>query len=237
MALEVLKNKNQIKQSRRKLLDRGVSLIESPMQSLMRSLKLRPGMAIGDRVKSWDVFLSLDFLESHLQKNEPILDIGCFASELVVALCKLGFSNLTGVDLNPHLHKMPQQDSVRYVTTDFMHTKFNVSSFKAITSISVIEHGFNSDLLLKEVSRLLKSGGYFIASFDYWRDKIDTSGLQYFGLDWKIFSEDEVKKFVTEAAGYGLFPLGEMKYGIEDKPISCGGKQYTFAWLVLVRRA
>lgn len=237
MTVEVLQDKTQINQARRKLLSKGVSFIESPLQFLMRKLKFKRGMAIGDRLKSWDVISSLDFLESHVQKNAPILDIGCYASELIVALHKLGYSNLTGVDLNPNLRKMPYQDSIRYVITDFMHTQFNEASFQAITSISVIEHGFDGYLLLKEISRLLKPNGYFIASFDYWNKKIDTSGLQYFGLDWKIFSKDEIESFVTAAAGYGLFPVGKMAYEGKDKPILCGGKQYTFAWLVLVRRA
>lgn len=236
MTLEILRDKNQIDHSRRKLLNKGVSAVESSLQSLMRILRLKPGMAIGDRLKSWDVLSSLDFLQSHVQKNEPVLDIGCYASELIVALHKLGYANLTGVDLNPKLREMPHQDSIRYVTADFMHTNFNDASFKAITAISVIEHGFDGQLLLKEISRLLKPNGFFLASFDYWTGKIDTSGQQYFGLDWKIFSKDEVKSFVSEAAGYGLFPFGDMAYEVKDRPISCGGKQYTFAWLVLTRR-
>jgi len=235
MALKVLQDKVQINQARLKLLNRKVSFIESPGQSLLRKLKLKPGMAIGDKVKSWDVFLSLDFLDSHISNNAPILDIGCYASELIVALHKSGYSNLTGADLNQKLSEMPYQNTIRYVTADFMHTGFNDTSFQVITSISVIEHGFNGQRLLKEVSRLLKLGGYFIASFDYWKEKIDTSGLQYFGLDWKIFSEEEIKSFVADAASYGLFPVGEMIYDVKDKPIACGGKQYTFAWLVLTK--
>ena len=83
------------------------------------------------------------------------------------------------------------------------------------------------------MSRLLKPNGYFIASFDYWPEKIDTDGIKYFGMDWKIFSKDEISNFIVEAADYRLFPIGEMMYNAKNKPISCGGKQYTFAWLAL----
>ena len=190
-------------------------------------------MAVGDMVKSRDVLSTLDFLESHVQKNEPILDIGCYASEAIVALHKLGYSNLIGADLNVNLRKMPHQDTIRYEIIDFTHTRFETASFQAITSISVIEHGFDGQALLKEMSRLLKPGGYFIASFDYWPEKIDTTGIKYFGMDWKIFSKDEIVDFINEAAGYGLFPAGEMMYSVKNKPIDFGGKQYTFVWLVL----
>ena len=188
---------------------------------------------MGDMVKSWDVLSTLNFLEGHVKKNDPILDIGCYASEVIVALHQLGFSNLTGADLDPNLQKMPYQDSIRYEITNFMHTKFESASFQAITSISVIEHGFDGQALLKEMSRLLRPGGYFVASFDYWPEKIDTTGTKFFGMDWKIFSKDEVASFVSEAAAYGLVPVGEMRYNGKDKPIDCAGKQYTFGWLVL----
>lgn len=235
MTLEVLQDKAQIKHARRKLLNKGVSFIESPLQSLMRKLMLKPGMAIGDRVKSWDVFFTLDFIENYVKKNEPILDIGCYASEVIVALHKLGYLNLTGADLNPNLDKMPYQDSIRYEIADFMRMEFKDASFKVITSISVIEHGFNGQLLLKEISRLLKPNGYFIASFDYWPEKIDTSGIKFFGMDWKIFSKDEINSLITEAAAYGLFPFAKMQYGAKFRPIHYGGKQYTFAWMVLTK--
>ena len=106
-----------------------------------------------------------------------------------------------------------------------------------ITSISVIEHDFNAQALLKEMSRLLMPGGHFIASFDYWPEKIDTTGTQFFGMDWKIFSKDEVASFVSEAALYGFTPAGEMHYAGKDKPIDCAGKQYTFGWLALTKSA
>jgi ubiquinone/menaquinone biosynthesis C-methylase UbiE len=233
MIMEVLQNKLQISKARQVLVNKGASLVESPLRSLMRKLGLVRGVAMGDMVKSWDVLATLNFLENNVKKKEPILDIGCYASEVIVALHKLGYSNLTGADLNPNLQKMPYQNDIHYEITDFMHTKFEDASFRAITSISVIEHGFDEQSLLKEMSRLLRPGGYFIASFDYWPEKIDTTGIKFFGMDWKIFSRNEVIDFVKKAASYGLFPNGEMNYVGQDKPIDCADKQYTFGWIVL----
>ena len=235
MTMEVLQDKLQISKSRQELIRKGALFAESPMASFLRRFGFMRGTGIGYMLKSWDVLYTLEFLENHVKRDEQILDIGCYASEVIVALHKLGYSNLSGVDLNPDLRKMPYQDSIRYEISDFMHTKFEDASFRAITSMSVIEHGFDGQSLLKEMSRLLKPNGYFIASFDYWPEKIDTTGVTFFGMDWKIFSRDEIVDFINEAADYGLFPLGEMMYDSKDKPIRCGGKQYTFAWLVLKR--
>lgn len=240
MVMEVLQDKLQINKARQELDKKGASHVDisdSRLKSLMRKIGLVSGVVMGDVVKSWDVLATVNFIESHVKKNEPILDIGCYCSEILASLHKVGYSNLTGADLNPNLSKMPYQDSIRYEVTDFMHTKFEDASFQAITSISVIEHDFNAQALLKEMSRLLMPGGYFIASFDYWPEKIDTTGTQFFGMDWKIFSKDEVAGFVNEAASYGFTPVGEMNYGGKDKPIDCAGKQYTFGWLALKKSA
>jgi SAM-dependent methyltransferase len=237
MTIEVLQDKLQISKSRQELVRKGASLIDSPMQALMRKVGLIHGVPVGDWVKSWDVLSTVKFLESHVRKDEPILDIGCYASEVIVVLHKLGYSDLAGADLNPNLYKMPYQNAIRYEISDFMHTKFADASFRAITSISVIEHGFDGPSLLKEISRLLKPSGYFIASFDYWPEKIDTTGRKVFEMEWKIFSKDEIVDFITEAATYGLFPVGKMMYDVKDRPVDWGGKRYTFAWMVLEKGA
>jgi hypothetical protein len=52
-------------------------------------------------------------------------------------------------------------------------------------------------------------------------------------MDWKIFCKPDIELFVKEAAFYNLFPIGDMIYSAKDKAVNCGGKQYTFAWLVL----
>lgn len=236
MTLRVLLNQNEISNERKKLVRKGVSSVDNSIRRFLRKFGLVQGMAVGDISKSWDVSSTVCFLEGYVKLNEPILDIGCYASELILALYKLGYTNLSGADLNPHVREMPYSGEIRYEVCDFMHTHFADSSFRAITSISVIEHGFDATSLLKELSRILMPGGYFIASFDYWPEKIDTTGMKYFGLDWMIFSKDDVCDFVAKAASYGLFPVGDMMFDGESRVIECGGINYTFAWLVLQKK-
>jgi len=233
MTMKVLQSNAQVAVARQELKRKGASCIESPLKSWLRRRGYVKGLVLGDEVKSWDVLETLNFLEQHLQKNDPILDIGSYASEIIVALHKVGFRNLTGADLNPELNQMPYQDSIKYEITNFMQTKFPDASFKAITSISVIEHGFDGPALLKEMSRLLQPGGYFISSFDYWPEKIDTTGIKFFGMDWLLFSKQDVEDFIKLAASYGFAPVGDLSFSGQDTPIECGGKKYTFGWLVL----
>lgn len=233
MSMKVLKNNSQIESARKELISIDASCLESPFHALLRRLHLLRNIKLGDHIKSWDVLETLNFLAQNIQKNDPVLDIGCYASEIIVALHKQGYTNLTGADLNPDLKLMPGQGKIHYETTNFMHTPFPDGSFKAITSISVIEHGFDAQSLLKEMSRLLQLGGYFIASFDYWPEKIDTTGIKFFGMDWLIFSKEDVADFISQASSYGFKAVGDFNPESEDMPIECGGKKYTFGWLVL----
>jgi SAM-dependent methyltransferase len=194
---------------------------------LIRSVK------VGDEIKSWDVLKTAQFIEKNLSRSAAILDIGAYASEILCILHRRGYSNLTGIDLNPDINHMPYAQKIRYVASDFMHTAFENESFEAITSTSVIEHGFNAPALLAEMSRLLRPGGYFIASFDYWPEKIDTSDTPFFGMDWKIFSKQEVLFFIDEARAYNLAPCGNINLAAEERPVECAERKYTFAWLAL----
>ena len=233
MTMQVLQNKQQISVARKELESKGASCLESALSARLRKYKLVRGVVLGDFIKSWDVLATLEFIEKNINKNEPIIDFGSYASEIIVALHKVGYTNLTGADLNPDLKRMPYQGKIKYEITNFLKTRFVDNSFKVITSISVIEHGFDAVALLSEVSRLLQPGGYFIASFDYWQQKIDTTGIKFFGMDWNIFSEQEIVNLVEHAKAHGLSPVGEMSYQGADTPIECGGKEYTFGWLVL----
>ena len=233
MSTHVLKVKSQIDSARTELRNRGLSCTESGLRAFARKVGIVRSFKVGDELKSWDVLKTAQFIEAHVDKSTPVLDIGAYASEILCILHRAGYTKLTGVDLNPNISRMPYSDKIRYVASDFMHTPFEDGSFAAITSTSVIEHGFNSKALLTEMSRLLQPGGYFIASFDYWPQKIDTTGVPFFGMDWKIFSEEEVLAFVDEARTYQLTACGSIDLSAQDRPIECSGKKYTFAWLAL----
>jgi SAM-dependent methyltransferase len=233
MTMQVLLTRDQITAARRVMSDRGISAVDSPLRSLMRALRLAKGVSVGDIQKSWDVMFAVEFIEKHVGKDEAVADIGCYASELLVCLHKAGYTKLTGIDLNPKVRDMPYRAAIRYEVGNFMKTPFQSAAFKAITSISVIEHGFAPQALLAEMSRLLMPGGFFIASFDYWPEKIDTTGTTFFGMDWLIFSRTDVEKFVASAAQFGLHPTGRLEFTAKDKVIRCAGRDYTFATLVL----
>lgn len=235
--LKVLQNKQEIQTAREAMVRQGRSVLEGGLRKALRKLHLSKSLPVGDMVKSWDVARTLDFLDSKLPKDARILDLGAYCSEVPVALARMGFTAVHGVDLNPHVSAMPHADVVKYSVSDFMGTPFPAASFDAITSISVIEHGYNPERLFAEVGRLLRPGGYFIASFDYWPEKIDTGDTRFFDMSWLIFSQDDVTAMLRAASSFGLSPAGELSPQAQERAIHCLGYDYTFGWLVLRKEA
>lgn len=236
MTMSVLQSRRQISAARQILDERGLSSLAGPLAKMLARIGLNRGPVVGDALKSWDVLKTVEFIESRLDTSARILDIGAYASEILPILYKLGFRQLAGVDLNPRLPAMPHSDVIDFRISDFMRTPFSNSEFDMVTSISVIEHGYDGKRLFLEIARLLKPGGFFIASFDYWPEKISTDGIAMFGMDWRIFSRADIGALLDEASAHGLDPVGPFDYEAEDRPISCAGKDYSFAWLALQKR-
>ncbi|MFA6147229.1 MAG: class I SAM-dependent methyltransferase [bacterium] len=233
MTVEVLKNRTEILEARTKMRRMGIDCATSPLVSALRRIGLMHGIVLGDREKSWDVLKTVDFIRSRLPKDAPVLDIGTYASEVPCSLLQAGYTDLTGIDLNPDLRSMPHADRIRYVIGNFLKSPFDDGAFRAVTAVSVIEHGFDGGKLLAEMARLIRPGGYFLASIDYWPEKVDTNGIRAFGMDWRIFSEANLRDFLLDARRFGFSPSGEMDFAAMDRTVSWMGKRYTFAWIAL----
>jgi SAM-dependent methyltransferase len=233
VSLEVLAKSVDNIRARAEIRRRGLDFITPWFAQVLLRTHIFRGVNIGLLEKSWDVLKALQFIEQHVSKTTPILDLGAYASEVICSLHKMGFSDLTGIDLNPSLVRMPYKQNIKYVTGDFTHTAFPSETFGAVTAISVLEHGFSAPKVFREISRILKTGGYLIGSTDYWPEKIDTSGVLMHGLDWTIFSKNELLNLIEEAGKYGLVPVGQLNLEASEAAIRWLERDYTFAWFAL----
>lgn len=238
--LQVLADAVDALRARATLRERGLSFVEPDVvvfaRRAARKLGLTRSVSVGDTRKSWDLLLTLDFLTRRLSPGAAVLDLGAFSSEIVPALDRLGFA-VSGVDLDPRLPDMPRGRGIRYEVADFKATPFQAEAFAAITAISVIEHGYEPDLLLREVSRLLAPGGCFVASFDYWPTKREVGAERPFNMPWLVFSRDDVLDLIARAERHGLRPVGALAFDAARPTIHYAGIDYTFAWLALEKGA
>jgi SAM-dependent methyltransferase len=235
MAVSVLKTKNQVLSSRAEMKRRGIDCVSSFAERALRKFGLLRGVNIGDRVKSWDVLRTVWFLEEHVPKDVPVLDLGASGCEILPILHRLGYSNLAGIDLDPGIVNMPHAEAIRYLAADFMNVPREDGSFGCVTAISVIEHGFDAERLLTEMARILRPGGFLVASVDYWPEKIDTTGIAAYGMDWIIFSREDLQSFLGQAEGFGLQPVGALDFDAGEKVANWMGRSYTFAWIALCK--
>lgn len=236
MGMDVLQTKSEINAARKCLKKMAADVADPAFVALMKRNRLWPGKPLGDQLKSWDVWKTVSFIRQNLPKDATVLDLGAYACEILPALHRLGFTSLTGIDLNPNLCRMPHQGDIKYLIGNFLESTLPENSCSAITAISVIEHGYQPERLLGEIARLLKPGGYFLASIDYWPIKIDTDGINVFGLDWLVFSREDVQHFFEAALRHGLEPVGSINSDAGDALIHWQSRDYTFAWLALRKR-
>ena len=80
--------------------------------------------------------------------------------------------------------------------------------------------------------------GSFLASFDYWPEKVQTDDMPLYGMEWRIFSREEIDSLIAEARRHGFEVVGDIDYGETWRPaIHNAGRRYTFAWIALRKEA
>jgi SAM-dependent methyltransferase len=209
---------------------------------MLYQLRFRMALPPADVTKSWDVANAVRVLEEALpDRSTPVLDMGCFNSEVVYALNALGYRNVHGCDLNPLCRWLPYWNRVKYTCADLTKTPYPDQSFGALTCLSVIEHGVPVDAMAAEVDRLLRPGGIFIFTTDF-----DASGqpheidpkFRLFGQSWRIFTPESLDAAIGSFCRHGLSLLDPSRIDRQhaDRPVHWKEQEYTFT-LVALRKA
>ncbi len=229
----VLRSRDEIIAARERMRGSGVSSLSPAVLRWLARHRLWRRPVVGDWLKSWDVELTVAHIRAEIPTDAPIVDMGAFGCEVLPALAAAGYRDLLGIDLEPRLLQLPAPKPIRYRVGDFMAAEGADGTAAAVTAISVIEHGFDAERLAKAVNRWLRPGGWFLASFDYWPDRIDTTNTRLFGLSWTIFSRGEIESFLEVAARHGLHPGGEVRLDADKPVIHWEQRDYTFGWMAL----
>lgn len=99
-----------------------------------------------------------------LTSGSKVLDVGCGAGFATNILAKEGYK-VTGVDLAEgaleEAKKRDETKSVEYITADAMKLPFEDNSFDCVISLDFLEHVYEPEKAVKEISRVLRPGGLF----------------------------------------------------------------------------
>jgi SAM-dependent methyltransferase len=237
-----LKSDEDLRASRAKLRTRGLDFSDPKRLGLWRlpyKLRYRVDLPNADVLKSWDVANAISLIEANCpDKDAPILDMGCFNSEILYALHNLGYRKIHGCDLNPLVRWMPYWHKIDYRAADITKTPYESKSFAAVTCMSVVEHGVPLEPLADEVTRLLKPGGLFVFTTDY-----DASGgsheidpqFRVFGQSWTIFTPETLRAIVDrfQSRGFTYLDPASMDDRHSDRPVHWNGQDYTFVMVAL----
>lgn len=237
-----LKSMDEIHASRAQLRARSIDFMDRKklgLWPLPYHIRYRMPLPNADLIKSWDVARATELIEQYISDNStPLLDMGCFNSEIVYALHKLGYKQVHGCDLNPCCRWMPFWTSIKYRLADLTNTPYADKSFGALTCMSVIEHGVPLEPLANEVTRLIKPGGLFIFTTDY-----DATGAPHeidpkfrvFGQSWTIFTPETLAKLVDLFLSRGFTYLNptHLDGSHTQTPIHWNEQDYTFVMVAL----
>lgn len=200
--------------------------------------------------KNWDLFYMLKIIEDNVDKSECILDAGAVGCPVLEVLLNRGYSNLYGIDLRVGfrekfnrvfmraVHKRDFRilygySPIKLVRGNLCKSDFPENKFKAVTSLSVVEHGITWEEYFKEMSRIIKPNGYLLTSTDFWHEKINTNGVYVYGTPMKIFTPDEIREALSIAFKYGFkkIPIDIPK--CNEPCVFFEGFNYTFLLFVL----
>ncbi|HIH26256.1 class I SAM-dependent methyltransferase [Candidatus Woesearchaeota archaeon] len=94
--------------------------------------------------------------------GKKILDIGCFTGYLMDRL-KKNNNDVFGVDISKNAVALAKKKGLRCYHGDIDNgLRFNDKSFDIIVMGEIIEHIFDTDKVIKEISRMLKDNGEVI---------------------------------------------------------------------------
>jgi len=190
-----------------------------------------------DPVKRWDVLNVLELSQFLSNRDAAILDCGAYNSESLWELAHRGFTNLYGIDLNPHIVAAPWSRRICYSLQDMQHTAFADSTFDYVISVSAVEHGVSWQTFLREVHRLLKPGGLLYVSTDLVHEGTGTTGLTAFGLSWNPLRPTDVPGISTLLSSMGFESAPPISLQLpKELPLEFLGRQVGFIGFCGVKR-
>jgi ubiquinone/menaquinone biosynthesis C-methylase UbiE len=120
------------------------------------------GLSYGSRWGDQMEEAILSYLKD-VPKDSFIIDIGCGEGRGLIALQKLGFTNLTGVDISEEKIKKLWDAKILGLDCDFHSLKFlKDKQFDYLFCSHAIEHSMLPELVVRECLRISKNGLFIV---------------------------------------------------------------------------
>ena len=139
-----------------------------------------------------------------LDGETEYLEVGCGSGEVARYIARNYFGSVVGIDIDPEQIEIARKNAgdtanVRFLEIDSTDLPFKDGSFDVVVSFGVLHHVYNWLDALKEIKRVLKTGGYFVYADLIYPERItemDRSSKMSFGL--AAIDIDEVNSFLEK---------------------------------------
>jgi len=192
-----------------------------------------------DHQKNWDNLKCLYYIVQNVDRCSPILDAGSGAdSKILTLLSRLGYERLYACDIRSSRRNRYGRRGIDFSVQDITRTTYADSFFKAITSISVIEHGIILEHFVAEMHRILDLGGLLLITTDYWSEPVDCHGIYPYGREageMKVFQPSDLEHLHEIALQYGFALCRPLNLQTNARVVRWQrvNREYTFAFMAL----
>jgi SAM-dependent methyltransferase len=139
-----------------------------------------------------------------LEGETEYLEVGCGSGEVVKYIAQNYRGSVVGIDIDPEQIEIARKNAgdtanVRFLEIDSTDLPFKDGSFGVVVSFGVLHHIYNWLDALKEIKRVLKTGGYFVYADLIYPERItemDRLSKLSFGL--ATIDIDEVNSFLEK---------------------------------------
>jgi len=129
------------------------------------------------------------YIETKIKENDKVLDVGCGLTEFLHEIKKRKKIEGYGIDYSRFAIEKAKSlyPEIKWIVGDAYNTKLEDNFFDIAIGSEIIEHLERPDLLIKEMNRVVKNGGYIVLSTPH------IKGYKYH--IW-VFNDDDVKKML-----------------------------------------
>lgn len=199
-----------------------------------RDVSTQKGIAMNDLKNEWDAAaekIDCDAMRKYrygmalryireMDKNVNVLEVGCGEGTGLRLLHKIGFENLTGVEVSPERllraeDKIPNTVILKETTLDSM-LPFENRTFDIVISLGVIEHTLSPGKFLAEISRVLKNDGCAVISSDCLTWNV-MQALGMYKSDQPIDRALSIKAFNNLFKANGFIPIHFDTFHLPDR--------------------
>ena len=165
-----------------------------------------------------------------LFKGQKILEVGCGSGVASCLFAKEG-ANVTAIDITKEAVDMTKLNAkfqnlkLKILQADAENLSFNNKSFDYVFSWGVLHHSQNTIKAFKEVSRVLRKGGFGLIMV------YNKNSLRYYlnGLNWLIlkrkifdgYNLERVQDFYTDGYYHRHFTPAELRKELEKQGLKC----------------